>query len=274
MRIWDFKDMVTATEKLTHYHVSVDERLIKFMSARMGGRSAPSKDQKTISRKKFLDTYFGFQGISWEIDEKAKEIHLDFAWHKQDPRNAKELLKEIHEFPFHAYSPNGRISDDSSWAKAFNALLSKEKNFSKSWEIRVRQDMESLFFLPRQGIDLQLVDRIETSEMKNSTVIVVRNQIAIYPGESSMCCYWFDEEGTLLGADCVSTGYRSELVAVSKSYPEDMDVIAKRTDRGCYIEHFTITKNGLKCLGGMGGDGKPLKAGEYGFGKSLLEFTR
>jgi len=270
MRIWDFKDTITATEILTHYHVTADERPMKFMVARMGGRSAPSKDQKTILRKEYLNTYFGYQGISWEIDDKNKTIRLDFAWHKQDPRSEKELMQVIHEFPRYAYSPDGRISNDSLWAKAFNALLSKKKNFSKAWETRVRQDMENLLCSPKLGIDLQLVDRIETSEMKNSTVIVVRNQIANYPGESSMCCYWFDEEGTLLGADCVTTGWRSELVAVTRAF--DLEVMA-RGFGDYYLERFTITKHGLKCAGGMGSDGKPIQAEQFGFGKSLLKFT-
>jgi hypothetical protein len=164
---------------------------------------------------------WGALGLDWKYDEATNTVALDVDWRVSDPRSPKELLQTVWKTSL----------QDADWQRTFDALLSHPRNFEKAWRVRQRSYYESplsrgaMLILddasrghPTTPMDCLLVRRMISTSHKPYIVVVIRHQMVVSPGHSSIDCYWFNEDGTLEGADLLNTGHRCGLTA-AKAVP-------------------------------------------------------
>lgn len=227
-----FEEARRLMEERTGAKVVVDAEVAEFMEKLWlkRGEGDPRTETK-MTAGQFLDVMCKRLVLQWRFEPWKHVVLLDVGWRREDVRSAKELLQVVmsgSESPgvMPRYSAERyaerrrdaasgiyreRILHDEEWQDAFNALLSKRENFAKAWRVRQQSAAENVFFEPRAVLPVLAQGMVATTG-KRYVMVLTYQPIPCYPGHGTFAYYWFEEDGKMVGAGLVTSGWRSDLV--------------------------------------------------------------
>ena len=85
-------------------------------------------------------------------------------------------------------------------------------------------------------------------------LILICQEIQMYPGHGSASYYWFKDDGTLVGAGLMNTGHRCKVVdttidnelGAGSALTTELQMILKMNERDFMTAMFVLDANGLK----------------------------
>ena len=144
--------------------------------------------------------------LTWIYDPAKNTILTFFPWHITDQRSGAQLLEYLaNNRPGDPFTNSHPSSD--SWARAFDALLSRPENYLRVWPLRFTADDRQIF-----GISLTknlTVGTITDIGGKRHFLIVNSQEEMMNPGPpGSFSYYLFDEKGRFESGGIQTVGYR------------------------------------------------------------------
>lgn len=258
-----FDDALELLKTATALPVVCPEDTARVMRRLLDLKNFPTTGQDDLVEhshpvKELLNRVCGDLNLQWKYDPQKQEIAVDCPWRTTDARPAADLFKAIwrpgHEDAFY---------DDDSWWVALNGLLSKPENFPAACKVQQAAGLHSLFRgfsehwdQTRIGASLgRIIEQpvVSAGGGRYHCVFLIRNMQAS-PGHGWMAYYWFNDNGTLVGADLMNTGYRlivdslqvHDLRSGGKT-PSEVIITAHHNNNGKPTPaFFVLTEHGLQ----------------------------
>lgn len=153
----------------------------------------------------YLHNLFGRAGLTWKYDPQRDAIVADFPWRTDDSRSGRDLLKfVVATKPTPVGGFHARLDP---WTQAFNALLNKPGNYSRSWQLRFCAD-------DRTFVSAGRIRKLAAGPIRDSAgtehVLLVNDQPEFAnPGPpGSFSYYLFTHDGRFEGGGVFTIGYR------------------------------------------------------------------
>lgn len=197
-----FDDIPHSIGERTGFQVRIQDEFSAFLRDQHMSQSWGTPGVRQGSVREFLSGICNGGRLGWSYDATTNVVTLDLPWRIADPRPRQQLLGELRQKPL----------EDASWMKILDELLSTPENFARAWRVRQAAMYEGII-LPR--FEPLLVQPVNSALQKKSILVLVRQPIAMHPGRGSLSYYWFEEDGTLLGAGLMNTGHRCTLLEAS-----------------------------------------------------------
>jgi hypothetical protein len=148
---------------------------------------------------------FAHLGLTWIFDPKQDAIIATFPWKTDDTRSGADLIQILNTTPPRT---SGLVAKNDPWHVAFNALLSKPKNFARVWPLRFCADQRYLlgFPVPSNGM---VAGKIQDDAGVEHFLLVTDQGEMSNPGpEGTFAYYVFDLKGRFEFGGLNTMGYR------------------------------------------------------------------
>lgn len=270
----NFREIVSAIQARTGFAVQCPQDVADFMTTlTFTGWSYPYNPglTKTCPARSFLDGICRDIAMSWTFDPATNTVALDHPWHRKDPRPARDILAEIKQRSAFGKPPAESLSD-------ILALIGKPENVALGWRSLQISCMQVAFHWPERLKPL-LVGSVTAADLAPATFILLENSIDMYPGHGNACYFLFREDGTLILAGVMNTGWRCKLTAAlvanppghhSPNEPSEIQMVLNRNLRDFLIAHFRLEKDGLHLTSVIDSHGQPINNDGVRIGESLM----
>lgn len=269
-----FDEAVGQIEERTGFKVSCAKGLAAFMNTIWMKQSTTGYPGSVTTVRGFLDQLCGTISLKWSFDPAGNVVAVEPAWKTADPRTTVALLQAV-------WRPDDEAgcARDTAWQTAFNALLSHPANYQRAWTVRQKsafQEFRLGFAFPARPLLMQPV--IDKAGTKYFLVMIVQ-PIQMYPGHGSVGYYWFQDDGTLVGAGLMNTGHRCAVVgaAVAKGFgpnagkPSELQMNLKMNLDSLYLARYSLGATGLELTSLVGPRGEEHDPSGMSVGQNLME---